>query len=118
MPLGYDSMKLDLTGRQIEITEGIEEAVERKIAKLGKFFDENTIAHVTFSAKKEKQNVDIRIEYKSKTYMAEVETTDIYHGLDDVVEKLIGQIRKEKTKMEKARRNGIDKEEKPEEIEE
>ena len=50
--------------------------------------------------------------------MAEVETTDIYHGLDDVVEKLIGQIRKEKTKMEKARRNGIDKEEKPEEIEE
>lgn len=111
-------MKLDLTGRQIEITEGIEEAVERKIARLEKFFDEDTIAHVTFSAKKEKQKVDIRIEYKSKTYMAEVETTDVYHALDDVVEKLIGQIRKEKTKLEKARRDGVDKEEVHQEIEE
>lgn len=111
-------MKLDLTGRQIEITEGIEEAVERKIARLEKFFDEDTIAHVTFSAKKEKQKVDIRIEYKSKTYMAEVETTDVYRALDDVVEKLIGQIRKEKTKMEKVRRDGVDKEEVHQEIEE
>ena len=36
-------MKLDLTGRQIEITEGIQEFVERKVKKLDKFFDEDTL---------------------------------------------------------------------------
>ncbi len=111
-------MKLDLTGRQIEITEGIHEFVERKVKKFDKFFDEDTIAHVTISAKKEKQNMDIRIEYKSKTYIAEISTEDIYKGMDELEEKLLSQIRKEKTKMEKARRDGIDKEEKELEIEE
>ena len=104
-------MKLNLTGRQIEITEGIQEFVEKKVKKLDKFFDDDTIIHVTFSAKKEKQNIEIRIEYKSKTYIAETETTDIYHGIDEVIEKLISQIRKEKTRLEKSRREGVDKEE-------
>ena len=103
-------MKLDLTGRQIEITEGIKEFVERKIKKFDKFFDEDTIAHVTISAKKEKQNMDIRIEHKSKTYMAEIETEDIYKGMDILAEKLLSQIRKEKTKMEKSRRENLDEE--------
>ena len=104
-------MKLDLTGRQIEITEGIQQIVEKKVKKLDKFFDEDTIAHVTYSAKKERQKIDIRIEHKSKTYMAEVETDDVYKGIDLVIEKVEGQIRKEKTKMEKARRDGVNKEE-------
>ncbi len=104
-------MKLDLTGRQIEITEGIQEFVERKIKKFDKFFDEDTIAHVTISAKKEKQNMDIRIEHKSKTYIAEIQTEDIYKGMDVLAEKLISQIRKEKTKIEKSRRDGVEKEE-------
>lgn len=103
-------MKLDLTGRQIEITEGIQEFVERKVKKFDKFFDENTIVHVTISARKEKQNMDIRIEYKSKTYMAEIETEDIYKGMDELEEKLLSQIRKEKTKMERSRRDGVEQE--------
>ena len=111
-------MKLDLTGRQIEITEGMHEFIERKVQKFDKFFDDDTIVHVTVSAKKEKQHMDIRIEYKSKTYMAEIETEDIYKGMDELEEKLLSQIRKEKTKMEKARREGFDKEEKELEIEE
>lgn len=111
-------MKLDLTGRQIEITEGLQEFVERKVKKLDKFFDDDTIVHVTISARKEKQNMDIRIEHKSKTYMAEIETEDIYKGMDELEEKLLSQIRKEKTRIEKARRDGIDKEENTVEIEE
>lgn len=111
-------MKLDLTGRQIEITEGIQEFVERKVKKLDKFFDDDTIVHVTYSAKKERQKVDIRIEHKSKTYMAEVETDDVYKGIDLVIEKIEGQIRKEKTKMERSRRDGIEQDEKTIDVEE
>lgn len=102
-------MKLDLTGLHIEITDAIHDFVNKKVQKLGKFFDDDTIAHVTYSAKKDKQKIDIRIEYKSKTYIAEVDTHDIYTGIEQVIDKLEGQIRKEKTKIEKARREGVDK---------
>ena len=91
-------MKLDITGIGIDVTDGIREYATKKVAKLDKFFDDSTIAHVTFSAKKEKQNVDIRIESKGKTYMAEEGTHDVYAGIDLLIDKLLGQIRKEKTK--------------------
>lgn len=96
-------MKLDLTGKNIEITPAIHEFAEKKVKKFEKFFEEDTIVHVTFSAKKEKQNVDIRIEYKGKTFLAEEDTYDVYAGIDLAIDKLLGQIRKEKTKMLKGR---------------
>lgn len=96
-------MKLDLTGKNIEITPAIQDFAEKKVKKFDKFFDNDTIIHVTFSAKKEKQQVDIRIEYKGKTYLAEEDTYDVYAGIDLAIDKLLGQIRKEKTKMLKNR---------------
>lgn len=96
-------MKLDLTGKNIEITPAIQDFAEKKVKKFDKFFDDDTIIHVTFSAKKEKQQVDIRIEYKGKTYLAEEDTYDVYAGIDLAIDKLLGQIRKEKTKMLKNR---------------
>ena len=96
-------MKLDLTGLGIDVTEGIRQYTEKKVKKLDKFFSEDTIAHVTFSAKKEKQNVDIRIEERGKTYMAEEGTHDVYAGIDLLIDKILGQIRKQKTIMLKNR---------------
>lgn len=96
-------MKLDLTGIGIDVTDGIREYAEKKVKKLDKFFDDSTIAHVTFSAKKEKQNVDIRIESKGKTFIAEEATHDVYAGIDLLIDKILGQIRKQKTMMLKNR---------------
>lgn len=92
-------MKLDLTGLRIEVTDAIRAFTEKKIQKLSKFFDYNTLIHVTFSA----ENVDIRIEEKSKTYLAEIETDDIYYGIDKCIDIIERQARKERDKKEKAR---------------
>jgi putative sigma-54 modulation protein len=100
-------MKLDLTGIHIEITEGIREFVERKVEKLEKFFDDSTICHVTISIEKDIQHVDIRIEYKGKTYIANKDCQDVYAGLEEVIEKIEGQARKTKTINEKKRREGL-----------
>lgn len=96
-------MKLDITGIGIDVTDGIREYADKKVKKLDKFFDNSTIVHVTFSAKKEKQNVDIRIESKGKTYMAEEATHDVYAGIDLLIDKILGQIRKQKTIKLKSR---------------
>lgn len=104
-------MKLDLTGIHIEVTEAIREFTEKKIEKLEKFFDGNTICHVTISTEKERQSVNVRIEYKSRTYMAEEITDDVYGAIENVIEKIEGQIRKNKDIIEKKRREGTSEEE-------
>lgn len=97
-------MKLDLTGIHIEVTDAIKDFTEKKAQKLSKFFDEETICHITFSAEKEKQHVDIRIEFKSKTYIASENCEDIYYGIEEAIEKIEGQIRKAKSIIEKQRK--------------
>lgn len=100
-------MNINITGLHIEVTEAIRNFIEKKVDKLSKFFEPDTLVHVTFSARKERQNIDIRIEYKSKTYLAEVETDDIYYGIENCVEKIEGQVRKEKDKHEKDRHEAM-----------
>lgn len=101
-------MKLDLTGLHIEVTEAIKEFAEKKVEKLNKFFDEDTICHVTFTDKsKGKQHLDIRIEYRSHTYLAEEETDNLYSGIEKLISKIEGQIRKDKTIAEKSRREHL-----------
>lgn len=102
-------MKLDLTGLRIEVTDGIRDYVEKKVQKLAKFFDEDTICHVTFTDMvKGKQHIDIRIEYRSHTYLAEEDTEDLYSAMDDLVSKIEGQLRKEKSIVDKKRKEKID----------
>ena len=101
-------MKLDITGLHIEVTDAIKEFTEKKVKKLEKFFDQNTICHVTFTSKsKGKQHLDIRIEYKSRTYLAESQTDNLYSGIEQLVSKIEGQLRKDKAIVEKARKENV-----------
>ncbi len=109
-------MELDLTGLRIDVTDAIRSFTEKKIQKLNKYFDEGTICHVTFTDKsKGKHRVDIRIEYKSHTYLAEDNTDDLYSGIDSLISKIEGQVRRERTNDQKKRRTGIPEEEVPQE---
>lgn len=104
-------MQLDLTGLRIEVTDAYRDFTERKIKKLEKFFDPDTICHVTFSDKnKGKHHIDIRIEYKSRTYLAEDTCEDIYYGLEALISKIEGQIRKDKSNMKKDRKETVETE--------
>ena len=90
-------MKLDLTGLRIEVTDAIIEFVYKEIQKLNKFFDEDTLCHVTYTAStKGKQHVDMRIEYKSHTYIAEDDVDDLYYGVESLISKIERQCRKVK----------------------
>ncbi len=112
-------MQLDLTGLRIEVTDAYRDFTEKKIKKLDKFFTEDTICHVTFTDKsKGKNHIDMRIEYKSRTFLAEGDYEDIYYGLEDIISKIEGQIRKEKSLNEKRRKEAIKTNEELEEVDE
>ena len=48
-------MKIKIFGKNIEVTEGIRNAVEEKLGKLDKYFAEETKADVTLSVNRNDQ---------------------------------------------------------------
>lgn len=98
-------MKSVIVARKYEVTPDIRKHLEKKIAKLDRFFPEETSATATFSSKRGRDNVEITIFYKSMTYRAEVFAGDVVTCIDKAVEIIERQIRKNKTKLEKRLRD-------------
>ncbi len=94
-------MKSNIVSRKYEVTQEIRDRLEKKLAKLDKFFPEETCANVTFSSKRGRDNVEVTIFYKSMTYRAEAFEQDAIAAIDKVVSVIERQIRKNKTKLEK-----------------
>ena len=55
------SMKFIISGKNIEITQGLRSAVESKIGKLEKYFTQETEVLVTLSVEKDRQKIEVTI---------------------------------------------------------
>ena len=97
-------MKRTITGRKMEISDKLRDQVEKKLGKLDKFFQEDSEMQVTFSEQKNTVTVEVTIFDGSTIYRAEEQNEDKYVALDQTVDILEGQIRKNKTKLEKRMR--------------
>lgn len=94
-------MKITMVGKQIELTEGLKARVEDRFSKLDKYFFKDTEAFVTLSVQKEDQVVEATIHSGSLMLRVEEATTDMYTSIDNAVEILERQLRKNKTRLEK-----------------
>ena len=92
-------MRYTITGRNIEVTPGLKAAVEKKIGKLEHFFTPDTEVVVTLSVEKERQKIEVTIPTEYVLLRAEVVDQDLYNAIDLVIDKLEGQIRKYKTRL-------------------
>ena len=48
-----------ISGKNIELTEGLKQAVEEKLSKLEKFFKPDTDVYVTLSVEKDRQKIEV-----------------------------------------------------------
>ena len=64
-------MRITITGRNIELTEGLKAAVEEKLSKLEKFFAPDTDVFVTLSVEKERQKIEVTIPIKGHVIRSE-----------------------------------------------
>ncbi|MBR4890500.1 MAG: ribosome-associated translation inhibitor RaiA [Clostridia bacterium] len=94
-------MKITITGKQIGLTDGLKARVEERFAKLDKYFYKDTEAFVTLSVQREDQVVEATIHSGSLILRVEEATTDMYTSIDNAVDILERQLRKNKTKLEK-----------------
>ena len=93
-------MRYIITGKNIEVTEGLKNAIYEKIGKLEKYFKPETEVRVTFSVqKKDKHKVEVTIPIKGTVIRAEEESTDMYVSIDLVEEIIERQIKKFKNKI-------------------
>lgn len=92
-------MRITITGRNIDLTEGIKSAVEDKLGKLEKYFTPDTDVNVTLSVEKERQKIEVTIPLKGHIIRSEQVSNDMYVSIDLVEEVIERQLKKYRTKL-------------------
>ena len=100
-------MKIIISGKNIEITEGLKTAVQDKIGKLDKYFSEDTVAKVILSVEKERQKIEVTIPMKGSIIRSEQVSNDMYFSIDLVKEMLERQLKKYKKKLTDKKQNAL-----------
>ncbi len=96
-------MKYQIIGKNISVTEGIRSAIEKKLSRMDKYFiiNDNVNCRAVVRAYKVGAKVEITIFTPQMDFRAEVEDEDLYAAVDLAVDKLEGQMRKLKTRMDR-----------------
>lgn len=92
-------MNYTVSGKNIEITNGLREAVIDKLSKLERYFTPETEVNVTLSVEKDRQRIEVTIPIKGTIIRAEQVSSDMYASIDLVEAVLERQLRKYKNKI-------------------
>lgn len=97
-------MRIKVSGKNIEVTSALRNVVEKKISRLDKFFNPDVEVHATLSVQRNRQTIEVTIPFNGVILRGEEASEDMYTSIDTVVDILEGQIRKQKTKLQKRTR--------------
>ena len=100
-------MKISIFGKNIEVSDYLENIVHKKIRKLDKFFSDETEAMVTLSVEHNRHIAEVTIPYDGGVIRAEEVTGDMYASIDNVINKIEKQVHKFRKRIEKDHRSGI-----------
>ena len=99
-------MKITISGKNIDVTEGLRAAVQDKLGKLERYFTPDTEVIVTLSVEKERQKIEVTIPVKGNIIRSEQVSNDMYVSIDLVEEVIERQLRKYKTKIVDKKQEG------------
>ena len=106
-------MRISITGKNIEISDYLRDLVDKKVAKLERYFGPETEVLVTLSVEKSRHIVEVTIPYEGGIIRGEEITNDMYASIDNVLDKLEKQIIRHRTRLEKNLRQGAFKYDEP-----
>ncbi len=98
-------MTIELTGRHMELTPRIRSHAEEKIRKLGRLVDSLDL-HVKLEEEKHWKTVSIVARGKGGPHTAETKGEDVFAAINEAVDLLARQLRKNKTAHLADRRKG------------
>lgn len=96
-------MKVNITGKNITVTQAIADKINKKLAILNKYFiiDDEDTANVLIRTYPDKQKIEVTIPTRFAILRTEVADDDLYKAIDRAIDKLEDQIRRQKTRIEK-----------------
>lgn len=94
-------MKFTIYGKNMHVSDGLKDALKKKFEKFDRYFDKETEVYATFSKEKNTQMLEVTIPMGKTILRAEERTDDMAGSIEAVVDKLEGQLRKHKTKLQK-----------------
>ena len=94
-------MKINISGKNISISNYLRDIVNKKAGKLERYFKPDTEMQVTLSIEKSRHIAEVTIVCDGVVLRGEEATGDMYSSIDAVLKKLERQIRKHRTKLER-----------------
>lgn len=92
-------MALNIRGKNIEVTPALRAYVEKRVEKLTHYFDSELTVQAVLEVKKDLRTIELTC-FIDKVVLRGVEThEDMYAAIDLVVDKVIRQIHKYKTRL-------------------
>lgn len=102
---GVGFMKINFTGKNMDVTEALRNVTEKKMGKLDKYFQKDIEGNVTFSSQKNRKIIEVTINLPGTIIRAEESSDDMYASIDAAVDVLERQMRKYKTRLQKRYKN-------------
>ena len=99
-------MKINITGRKCTPRDSFKEHAEKKLSKVARFFADDAQAKVTATVEKSCQIVEVTVASRGMYFRAEESAQNMNEALDDCIDSIIRQIRRNKTRVEKRLRTG------------
>lgn len=92
-------MKVEITGRHVEITPALREFAEEKLGKLERVLDGPAEVHMVLAIVKHRHSAEVKVTSKNLVLSGTVETGDLYVSIGEVADKLERQAQKHKEKV-------------------
>ena len=93
-------MQIKITGKELKVTEAINDYVEKKMERIAKYFEDAEV-DVIIKVEKNVQIAEMKVSANGEMFRAVTEDKDLYASIDKDIDILEGQIRKAKTKKER-----------------
>ena len=96
-------MKISIRGDKVTVTKSIKDYISEKLSRLDKYFEnpKGIECKVLIKVKNQEQSIEVTVPTSRFTLRAEERHQDLYAATDLVVDKLEGQIRKNKDRLDK-----------------
>ncbi len=94
-------MKIEMVCKNCIAGEKLRDVIEKKVAKLDKYFEDDTRCKVYMKKEGKSSKTEISLEYKGNFIRAQAYGDNFYDTIDVVLPKIEGQLRKHRTKLEK-----------------
>jgi putative sigma-54 modulation protein len=92
-------MRYRISGKNLELTEGLRKAVEEHMDRLGKYFQPDTEVNITMRVEKKRQIIEVTIPVKGSVIRTEQSSSDMYVSMDLAEEVLERQLKKHRKKL-------------------